>query len=116
MSHLNESTSSINILASEFDTLSTQAMTVPNCLFIYYNIFCRIKYQKTPGKQYWNKISCFNILVHLIHVVNCNMDEAIVAVFGDLGRSPRMINHARELLKMNYFIHLIGYSGGKIIC
>jgi hypothetical protein len=44
------------------------------------------------------------------------MDEAIVAVFGDLGRSPRMINHARELLKMNYFIHLIGYSGGKIIC
>lgn len=39
MSHLNESTSSINILASEFDTLSTQAMTVPNRLFIYYNIY-----------------------------------------------------------------------------
>lgn len=40
--------------------------------------------------------------------------EAVVAVFGDLGRSPRMINHARELLKLNYKVNVIGYSGGKI--
>ena len=39
-------------------------------------------------------------------------EEAIVAVFGDLGRSPRMINHTRELLKSKFKVHLIGYSGG----
>lgn len=41
-------------------------------------------------------------------------EEAIVAVMGDLGRSPRMINHARELIKRGYFVNLIGYEGGKI--
>ena len=41
-------------------------------------------------------------------------DIAIVAVFGDLGRSPRMINHARELLKMEYEVNILGYSGGII--
>ena len=41
-------------------------------------------------------------------------DEAVVAVFGDLGRSPRMINHARELLKSGYNVDLIGYAGGRI--
>lgn len=40
-------------------------------------------------------------------------DEAIVAVMGDLGRSPRMINHARELMKRGYFVNLIGFEGGK---
>jgi hypothetical protein len=38
---------------------------------------------------------------------------AVVAVFGDLGRSPRMINHARELLKLNYEVNIIGYRGGR---
>ena len=39
-------------------------------------------------------------------------EEAVVAVFGDLGRSPRMINHTRELLKSGFNVHLIGYAGG----
>ena len=39
---------------------------------------------------------------------------AVVAVFGDLGRSPRMINHARELLKMKYEVNIVGYPGGKL--
>jgi hypothetical protein len=43
-------------------------------------------------------------------------EEAIVAVMGDLGRSPRMINHARELMKRGYFVNLIGYEGGMNYC
>ncbi len=39
-------------------------------------------------------------------------DEAIVAVLGDLGRSPRMLNHARELMKKGFLVNLIGYDGG----
>ena len=41
-------------------------------------------------------------------------DEAVVAVFGDLGRSPRMIDHTRELLKAGFNVHLIGYAGGSV--
>lgn len=40
---------------------------------------------------------------------------AVVAVFGDLGRSPRMMNHARELLKINYEVNIIGYRGGRTL-
>lgn len=40
-------------------------------------------------------------------------DEAIVAVLGDLGRSPRMLNHARELMKKGFLVSLIGYDGGN---
>lgn len=43
-----------------------------------------------------------------------DMHEAVVAVFGDLGRSPRMVNHARELLKQNFRVHIIGYRGGTL--
>lgn len=43
-----------------------------------------------------------------------NREEAIVAVFGDLGRSPRMINHTRELVKSKFRVNIIGYCGGTI--
>lgn len=43
-----------------------------------------------------------------------SQEIAVVAVFGDLGRSPRMINHARELLKMKYEVNILGYPGGKL--
>lgn len=49
-----------------------------------------------------------------IHTTSMSNDEAVVAVFGDLGRSPRMINHTRELLKLGYNVHLIGYAGGTV--
>ena len=41
-----------------------------------------------------------------------NKDKAVVAVYGDLGRSPRMINHVRELIKSNFCVDIIGYEGG----
>ena len=52
-----------------------------------------------------------------MHVIKITMirEEAIVAVFGDLSRSPRMINHTTELLKSGFYVHLIGYSGGIFI-
>lgn len=35
-----------------------------------------------------------------------------VLVFGDLGRSPRMQNHALEIVKhTKYNVYLIGYNG-----
>ncbi len=34
-----------------------------------------------------------------------------VVVAGDLARSPRMLNHARELARAGYRVSLIGYSG-----
>ncbi len=36
--------------------------------------------------------------------------KAIVAVCGDLARSPRMINHAHELIKAGYNVNLVGYE------
>jgi len=37
---------------------------------------------------------------------------AAVLVFGDIGRSPRIQNHAYELTKMtDYFVYLIGFQG-----
>lgn len=41
-----------------------------------------------------------------------------VLVFGDIGRSPRMQNHALEIVKhTSYNVYLIGYNGriNKII-
>lgn len=37
---------------------------------------------------------------------------AAVLVFGDLGRSPRMQNHAVEITKnTDYHVYFIGYKG-----
>lgn len=54
------------------------------------------------------------VVLARMHVIKIFMlrEEAIVAVFGDLDRSPRMINHTRELLKSGFYVHLIGYFGG----
>lgn len=37
--------------------------------------------------------------------------RAIVLVLGDLGRSPRMMYHARSLAKGNVEVNLCGYDG-----
>ena len=34
-----------------------------------------------------------------------------IVVLGDLGRSPRMCNHAIEFEKHQYYVELIGYAG-----
>lgn len=57
-----------------------------------------------------NLISCEPGLLNLI----MSREIAVVAVFGDLDRSPRMINHARELLKTKYEVNILGYPGGKL--
>ena len=37
---------------------------------------------------------------------------AAVLVFGDIGRSPRMQNHAYEIATMtNYHVYLLGFEG-----
>ncbi len=39
---------------------------------------------------------------------------AAIIVFGDIGRSPRMQNHALEFTKnTDYYVYLIGYLGIK---
>lgn len=38
-----------------------------------------------------------------------------VVVLGDLGRSPRMCNHAIEFEKRQYFVELIGYTGSLLM-
>lgn len=35
-----------------------------------------------------------------------------VVVLGDLGRSPRMCNHAMEFEKLKFNVQLVGYAGG----
>lgn len=39
--------------------------------------------------------------------------RALVVVFGDVGQSPRMLNHARSLVEAGYQVDLIGYVRGK---
>jgi len=40
---------------------------------------------------------------------------AAVLVFGDIGRSPRMQNHAYEIATMtNYHVYLIGNQGTNV--
>lgn len=39
---------------------------------------------------------------------------AIVIVYGDVGHSPRMINHCSELLSAGYYVKLIGYLHSEI--
>ncbi|HVY94241.1 MAG TPA: hypothetical protein VHA14_15880, partial [Bryobacteraceae bacterium] len=36
------------------------------------------------------------------------MTDVAVVVVGDLARSPRMVNHARELVRHGYAVELIG--------
>lgn len=38
---------------------------------------------------------------------------AYVVVLGDLGRSPRMCNHALQFDKHNFNVQLIGYAGER---
>lgn len=40
--------------------------------------------------------------------------RAIVLVLGDLGRSPRMMYHARSLAKGNVEVDLCGYDEGML--
>ncbi|CAG9333818.1 unnamed protein product [Blepharisma stoltei] len=42
------------------------------------------------------------------------MAAAIVIVLGDIGRSPRMMNHARSLIATDYIVHMIGYNETKL--
>jgi hypothetical protein len=37
--------------------------------------------------------------------------QCTVVVYGDLGRSPRMQNHVKELLELNYQVNYLGYLG-----
>ena len=40
--------------------------------------------------------------------------EAVVVVLGDLGRSPRMLNHSQSLLESNASVDLVGYLDNSI--
>ncbi len=41
-----------------------------------------------------------------------NKKYAAVLVFGDIGRSPRMQNHAYEIATMtDYHVYLVGFKG-----
>jgi len=41
---------------------------------------------------------------------------AAVLVFGDIGRSPRMQNHAYEIATMtDYHVYLVGFQGFKYL-
>lgn len=52
---------------------------------------------------------------------NDSIRYGAVLVLGDIGRSPRMQNHALEIVKnTDYNVYLIGYNGekfdGEILC
>ena len=40
--------------------------------------------------------------------------RAIVLVLGDLGRSPRMVNHAASLAALGWHVDLVGYAGAAL--
>src|SRR5687768_3546993 len=40
--------------------------------------------------------------------------RATVLVLGDLGRSPRMLNHASSLAAHGWHVDLVGYSGAAL--
>lgn len=40
--------------------------------------------------------------------------QALVVVLGDLGHSPRMQNHVRELVDMGYLVDFLGYSESEL--
>jgi hypothetical protein len=46
---------------------------------------------------------------------NCSGQRcAHVVVLGDLGRSPRMCNHALQFEKHNFNVQLVGYTGQSL--
>lgn len=40
--------------------------------------------------------------------------HAVVIVFGDIGRSPRIMNHALFLLENSFTVHIIGYKDSEL--
>jgi beta-1,4-mannosyltransferase len=38
--------------------------------------------------------------------------HAAVVVLGDIGRSPRMMNHAESLANLGFTVSLVGYAAG----
>lgn len=59
------------------------------------------------------------VILYLLQLSNDRVDRkrlerrerAIVLVLGDLGRSPRMLYHARSLAKGGLDVNLCGYDG-----
>ena len=39
-----------------------------------------------------------------------------IVVLGDIGRSPRMLNHATSLADSGYFVNIVGYIGMCSLC
>lgn len=55
------------------------------------------------------------LLVSKLRRPNVSTQRCVhVVVLGDLGRSPRMCNHAIEFEKHRFNVHLIGYTGKAI--
>lgn len=53
------------------------------------------------------------ILVSKLRRPNFSTQKCVhIVVLGDIGRSPRMCNHAVEFEKHKFNVHLVGYAGG----
>ena len=52
------------------------------------------------------------LLVSKLRRPNLSAQKCVhVVVLGDLGRSPRMCNHAMEFEKYKFNVQLVGYTG-----
>ena len=60
-------------------------------------------------------ISLIGLIVWLGVFLVWKKDKRVqVLVLGDLGRSPRMLNHAQSLVQSGFIVDLIGYPGAPL--
>ena len=53
--------------------------------------------------------------IQIVYFNFCRMEKTVaVVVLGDLGRSPRMRNHALSLAKAGFKVKMVGYGGSSL--
>lgn len=60
--------------------------------------------------------SVLSILLFLRFTKNNSLKRVCVVVLGDVGRSPRMQNHALCFAKAGFHVDLVGFGGKKLFC
>jgi beta-1,4-mannosyltransferase len=64
--------------------------------------------------MFWFVVGGILIALYFCRTQQCE-ERAIIAVLGDIGRSPRMQNHACSLIQHNLKVDFLGYRGSKPI-
>lgn len=80
----------------------------------FFRLLILEKKNKTKMLTFLSAVIVVGLILFISKLRRANLSTqkcAYVVVLGDLGRSPRMCNHAIEFEKQKFNVQLVGYTG-----